>query len=73
MGGDPALMRAWDELCRTLETELGALRAPAGQTGYTVTNASDSRSLDVSAATLGQLRAVVGTMIADLQKKGQVG
>lgn len=33
---------------------------------YTVTNPSTSRTLDVSAATLAELRAVVGTMVADL-------
>lgn len=32
---------------------------------YTVSNPSVSRTLDVSAATLAELRAVVGTMIAD--------
>jgi hypothetical protein len=37
---------------------------------YTVTNPSTSRSLDVSTATLAQLRAIVGTMIADQQTFG---
>lgn len=34
---------------------------------YTVSNPSTSRSLDVAAATLPQLRAVVGTIIEDIQ------
>lgn len=73
-GTDPAsIMRTWDDLCRTVENELGALRAPAGQTGYTITNPSSLRALDVSAATLAQVRQVVGTMVADLKAKGQLG
>lgn len=41
-------------------------QAPAAMPDYTVTNPSTSRSIDVSAATLAQVRAVVGTMISDL-------
>lgn len=37
------------------------------QTGWTVTNPSTSRTLDVAAATLAELRAVVGTLITDLK------
>lgn len=37
------------------------------QTGYAVTNPSTSRTLDVSAATLAQVRAVLGTLIDDLK------
>jgi hypothetical protein len=37
---------------------------------YTVTNPTTNRSLDVSAATLAQLREVVGTMIGDLVAAG---
>ena len=71
--GSPAdIMRTWDELCRVLEGELAALRTPAGQTGYVVTNPSASRALNVSAATTGQVAAVLGTLLSDLQKKGQV-
>lgn len=40
-------------------------KTPATRPDYTVTNPSTSRSLDVSAATLAELRAVVGTMLAD--------
>jgi hypothetical protein len=36
---------------------------------YTVSNPSTNRSLDVSAADLATLRAVVGTIIADLVTK----
>lgn len=37
------------------------------QTGWAVTNPSVSRTLDVSAATLGDVRAVLGTLINDLK------
>ncbi len=37
------------------------------QTGWAVTNPSVSRTLDVAAATLADLRAVVGTLINDLK------
>lgn len=37
------------------------------QTGWAVTNPSVSRTLDVAAATLGDLRAVVGTLINDFK------
>lgn len=37
------------------------------QTGWAVTNPSVSRTLDVSSATLGDVRAVLGTLINDLK------
>lgn len=37
------------------------------QTGWTVTNPSVSRTLDVSAATLAEVRAVLGSLINDLK------
>lgn len=37
------------------------------QTGWTITNPVTNRSLDVSAATLGDVREVLGTLIADLK------
>jgi len=37
------------------------------QTGWAVTNPSVTRTLDVSAATLGDVRAVLGTLINDLK------
>lgn len=52
------------------ETSAAALtptwNPPLSTPDYTVTNPSTSRSLDVTGATLGQLSAVVGTMITDL-------
>lgn len=45
--------------------------APAARTaGYTITNASADRALNVSADTASQVAAVLGTLIADLQANG---
>lgn len=58
-----------DNLVGEIESALEGLAAQAG-VGYEVTNNSaPARTLDVAAATLGQLRIVVGTLIEDLQGK----
>lgn len=72
--GDMAeLMNAWNELCRVVEDEFARLRNPAGQTGYSITNSTTLRSLDATSGTLTQATQVLGNLILDLQKKGQVG
>lgn len=38
---------------------------------FTVTNLTESRSLDASAATLAQLRDVVATLLADMKRGAQ--
>lgn len=43
---------------------------PIAAPDYTISNPSTSRSIDVSAATLAELRAVVGTVIQDLLSYG---
>ncbi len=45
-------------------------KTPAAAPDYTITNPSTSRSLDVGAATLAELRAVVGTLLQDLINVG---
>lgn len=45
-------------------------KTPIAPPDYTVTNAAVNRSLDVSAATLEQLREIVGTMIQDAVDRG---
>lgn len=65
-GQDPVAYT--DTLCKTLEDMLRRLASPSGI--YTVTHVTDSRTLDATAATLAELRQVVGTMIEDLQTKG---
>lgn len=66
---DQATMRT---LFDDVETRLGRLENPLREV-YTVTNGSTSRSLDVSAATLAQVRAFLGTLITDLQAAGKLG
>ena len=38
--------------------------------GFSLTNQTDSRSLDCTGATLAQLRQVVGTFLSDLKQRG---
>lgn len=63
--------RAFQNIVRDLEGRLERLEAPVKT--YTITNGVESRSLDVGAATLAQVRAFVGTLIADLQDAGKLG
>ena len=63
---------AFDQALTSLDTRLRALER-AVAVGYEVTNPVLNRSLDVSAATLGDLREVVGTLIVDLQAAGRLG
>lgn len=47
----------------------GGTLAPA-QTGWTISNPVTKRTIDVSTATLGDLREIVGTLLQDLINKG---
>lgn len=42
----------------------------AAQTGYTITNPTTSRSIDVASASLNDVRHVIGTLLQDLIDKG---
>lgn len=50
-----------------------AQRDSAISNGWEVSNHVENRSLDVSTATLGELRQVVGTFLTDMQTKGRLG
>jgi hypothetical protein len=65
-------MRLWAlQLVDALHAAFGAAAAPAGS--YDVTNlAAADRTLDVTAATTGDVAAVLGTLIGDLQTAGVV-
>lgn len=69
----PAAMRFVDQngfLTVAARNFLDALLAAVqGSTPYTVTNATDSRTLDAPTVTLPQLADVLGTLIADMQSK----
>jgi hypothetical protein len=65
-------LRAWAiELHRAVQIALSDLHAQAA-TGYVVMNHTPTRSLDASAATLADVRNVLGTVIDDL-KTGKQG
>jgi hypothetical protein len=64
-GNLAAYNRAVSEWLDMLADELQRREVPSREP-YTVSNPTTSRSLDVSAATLGELRQVVGTLIEDL-------
>lgn len=67
---DPIVMRWAEEFVGAVERELTALRTAAGQTSYTVSNVTESRTLDPTTATLPQTGQVLATVINDLKKKG---
>lgn len=56
-------------------TGLGFYGVPpvARSATYTVTNPSTDRAFDVSSAAIGEVRAVLGTLIADLKLTGIIG
>jgi hypothetical protein len=72
-GSPDEVVGAWNEMCRVIEDEFARLRNPAGQAGYTVTNRTSLRTLDATSATLTQATQVLGNLVLDLQKKGQIG
>jgi hypothetical protein len=67
---DMQQVRDWaDQFAGAVEEALQQIASQAG-IGYQVTNnPTQSRSLDVGAATLGDTRAVLGTLIEDLLAK----
>lgn len=67
-GPDMALQQWSDELAGVLEAAFQQAAQPAAI--YTTTHVTPSHTLDATAATLAELRQVVGTMIQDLQSKG---
>ena len=69
---DAVLQRWAEDLARAIENELARLATPAGQTGYTLTNVTGSRTLDPPSATTAQTAQVLATLLQDMQKKGQV-
>jgi hypothetical protein len=68
---DVELREMWDSAMRAIETELTALRSPAGSK-YTTSNATGSRALNVSTATASQTADVLATLLTDMAAKGQV-
>lgn len=71
---DPAELRRWAiALKAALDPILQELSSPAGQMRYTVTHGSATYSLDVTGATVLDVAKLLGTLIGDLQKKGQIG
>lgn len=67
---DPDVQRWADALVNALSVELASLRTAQGQTAYTLTSVTPSRSLTPTTATTAQTAQVLGTVIQDLQKKG---
>lgn len=59
------------KLCLAHVSAFKAISQPVGT--YAVTNPVENRSLDVSTATLAQLREIVGTLINDLNSGGITG
>lgn len=71
-GRDPylrALSRWLSDLAEEMKLYSEANDRAAGDP-YTVTNGSEARSLDASAATLDDVRKTLGTVITDLRNKG---
>lgn len=66
------LVRVLNAMVRTLEIRLSTLEQPANEVAYTSSNVTASRSFDADAATVAELADVVGTLIQDLQKAGDV-
>lgn len=60
-------------IVEAIENRLTALESVATPTVFTITTGSNSTTLDVSTATLAQLRAFVGTLVTEMQKAGQLG
>jgi hypothetical protein len=70
---DEALVRWAEDLVRGIEAELNRIRTAAGDTGYAITNANGSRTLDPTTATLPQAAQVLASAVGDLQRKGFLG
>lgn len=61
------------EVISTLEQELDKLRRPAQQ-GYSVSGTlTQTRTLDVDAATAAEVRTFLGQLVQDLKDRGMLG
>jgi hypothetical protein len=67
---DPDIQAWADGLVRALEIALGP--QARGTTGYAITHLTESRVLDASAASLADVRGVLGTLIEDLRAGGSI-
>ena len=73
LNGTPQDIKTWaDQFARMVEQEVNNLQI-AAKTGYTVTNNTSNRSLNVATATLNQVAQVLGTLITDFKNKGTLG
>lgn len=57
----------------TIENRFAALEAVSTPTVFTIQNGATRTTLDVSTATLAQLREFVGTLVTEMQKAGKLG
>lgn len=75
-GNDPFLrdLAAWAQnLSAELKNYVDVRDQPGGgSTGYTLTNVTTDRVLDADSTTTAELADVVGTLIQDLQTKGDL-
>lgn len=65
-------VKAFNRILQVIENRLNALSVGT-PTVFTITAGSNSTSLDVSSATLGQVRAFLGTLVTEMQKAGKLG
>lgn len=61
------------ELVEALDREIADLKRPAGKEKYNPTNVVSTTALDASAATLSDVRNVLGTLISDMKARGNLG
>jgi hypothetical protein len=69
--GNPGLARAMREFTRAVEERLSSLER-AVQIGYSVSNNTKTRTLDVVAAGDTTVARVLGTLIEDLEARGNL-
>lgn len=69
---DAAIVRWAEDLVRAIEAELQKLRTAVGTAGYTVSNVTETRTLDPTTATLPTVAQVLGTLLLDGKKKGTI-
>lgn len=73
----PRSGEAWESyverLVRDIEISLSHLADAGGNGPYAVSNlAVEARTLDAAAATTGEVRDVLATLITDLQRRGDI-
>jgi hypothetical protein len=76
-GFTPEQQRVFEEFIGAFITELegrdkSALFGPANKDTYFISNVSIQRNFDVSAATLADTKAVLGTLFYDLKRSGRL-